>query len=773
MKNIITILLFLSSITLIAQQPGTVRGFVHDKNDQSAISFANVVVKELKLGAITTKDGYFQINNVPAGNYILEITFLGYETQRIPIEVKAGKITTKKVYLEEASEVLDDVVVNARRQEMKTKVMTSVVNLTPKDITKFSIGGDPDLVKAIQILPGVVTTGDQGGQLYIRGGAPIQNLTLLDGMIVYNPFHSIGFFSVFDTDILQSADIYTAGFNVQYGSRNSSVMDIRTRAGNRKRFSGKVSASTYMSKLLLEMPIGKKDKNGLSGSSVLFSAKSSYLHKSSEIFYPYVETVFDGLPFRFTDLYGKFSSVGRSGSSFNGFGFSFNDEVKFDVDKSIEWNSVGGGFDFRVVPSGSPTIIAGNFAYSTYNILSTEITGKPRESNIDGFNGGLNFTYFVRDHDEMKYGFEFIGYETRFSITNSVGLTNSDENNTSEIAGYAKYRWVSDKLVIEPGIRVHYYASLSEISLEPRLSLKYNATDRFRIKASGGLYSQNLFSASSDRDVVNLFYGFLSGGNSQLPSDFRGVPVESRLQKATQGVLGFEYDVNEFIDLNVEGYYKKFHQIINTNRNKIYPNNGAYNDKPEILRLDYIIEEGDAYGFDILLKMNKGPWSFWGVYAWSKVLRDDGVQEYHPHFDRRHNINLVLSYKWGAKREWELSGRWNFGTGFPFTPTQGYYPGIGFTSISGKPNVNYDYVSENGDPSLLYGDLNSSRLTDYHRLDIDLKRIWQLGAYSKLEATLGATNAYNRENIFYFNRLTAEPAYQLPIMPYLAMSLSF
>ena len=119
-------------------------------------------------------------------------------------------------------------------------------------------------MRALQVLPGVITTGDQGGQLYIRGGAPIQNLVKLDGMILYNPFHSIGFFSVFDTDILQKADVYTAGFGAEYGGRNSSVMDIRTRSGNRQRIAGKVSGSTYMAKALLEVPLGPRGKDGLS-----------------------------------------------------------------------------------------------------------------------------------------------------------------------------------------------------------------------------------------------------------------------------------------------------------------------------------------------------------------------------------------------------------------------------------------------------------------------------------------------------------------------------
>ena len=772
MKNIWAFALILSSLSSFAQS-GMLRGFIKDKATDEAIPFGSVSLLNTDYGSVTNMDGYFQVGKLPNGEYDVQVSFMGYESRNEKITIKKGNIITRTYYLEKGKEVLDDIVLNIQRQQRKTKVLVSEIRLSQKSVDRFSVGGDADLVKAINVLPGVVATGDQGGQLYIRGGAPIQNLTMLDGMIVYNPFHSIGFFSVFDTDILQSADIFTAGFNAQYGSRNSSVMDIKTRSGNRQRFSGKVSASTFMAKALVEAPIGKKNKAGFANSSILLSAKASYLHETSSIFYPYVETVFDGLPFEFVDVFGKFSTQNNRGSEFNAFGFNFNDRVRFDADKDINWKSGGAGFNFKVVPSGSPTIIGGSFAFSNYAIESTEIPGQPRNSDISGFNGGLNFTYFIGKNDELKYGVEFIGYATDFVFTNSVGLKVSSANNTTEMAGFAKYRYVSDRIIIEPGLRLHYYGSLAELSFEPRLGFKFNATEYLRFKGSGGLYSQNLVAANSDRDVVNLFYGFLSGGNSNLPSQFRGEPVETKLQKATHLVGGFEVDIATNWDFSFETYIKDFHQIINTNRNKLYPDVPAYSDKPELLRLDYIVEKGKAYGFDFLLKYDDGTYYLWAVYSWSKVTRDDGLTVYSPHFDRRHNVNLVGAYKFGDKKSWEVSARWNFGSGFPFTPTQGYYPGLTFTNSDGSPSSGFDYTTENGNGSVLYGALNSMRLTDYHRLDVSVKKNWELSKYSTFLATLGATNIYNQENIFFFNRTTAEAAYQLPIMPYLSMSYSF
>jgi hypothetical protein len=658
------------------------------------------------------------------------------------------------------------VVINVERQEQKTKPMIAVTSLSPRKIQQFSVGGDPDLVRAIQVLPGVITSGDQGGQLYIRGGAPIQNLVLLDGMIVYNPFHSIGFFSVFDTDILQSADVYSAGFNADYGTRTSSVMDIRTRDGNRERFTGRAYASTFMAKLLLESPIGKKKANGFAPGSVLVSAKTSYLDKTSSIFYPYVETEFaDGLPFSFADIYGKLAFQGLGGSRIGAYGFYFTDNVNVDADSYIKWNSSGAGIDFKVIPPSSNTIIQGAFAASRYFIESTELDDQPRNSTINGFNLGLDFTYFVRSNDEIKYGFQAIGYATDYLFTNSIGLQNNIQQNNSDFGAYAKYRFVSTRFLVEPGMRVQYYGALGEISLEPRLSLKVNITEYWRFKASAGLYSQNLVAANSDRDVVNLFYGFLSGPDN-VTTEFRGETVTSKLQKAKHVVAGFEFEVGKHFDINLEGYIKDFDPITNVNRNKIYPDIPVYADKPEILRKDFIIEKGFAYGIDLLLKYTLKNMSVWATYSYAEVKRDDGIQEYNPFFDRRHNTNIVVTYTWGENKNWEASGRYNFGSGFPFTQTQGYYPEINFVDpTTGRPIVDFDYTTANGDGGILYGALNGGRLPNYIRFDVSIRRTIELSRTSKLEIAAGATNIANRENIFYFNRVDARRVNQLPIMP--------
>lgn len=756
--------LFLLFSSQVQSQSGKIRGFVNDAETDLTIPFANVVLEGTSIGGVASDKGYFVLNDVPAGDYNIIVSFIGYTEHTEKITVRDGRIVNLKIYLKMSSELLDDVEVNADRQERETKVLTGVVTLSSKKIQQFSVGGDADVLKAVQVIPGVITTGDQGGQLFIRGGAPIQSLVMLDGAIIYNPFHSIGFFSVFDADIIESANIYSGGFGAQYGSRNSAVMDIQTRDPNRKNLAGKVQASTYSAKLLLEAPLGKKDKYGRSASSVLVSYKTSYLDQSSKVFYPYIETEFDGLPFTFTDVYGKFTAQSENGTKINLFGFSFDDGVSFGGGNDISWNSYGGGVDFVAVPPSSSVLLSGDFSFSRYNITAlTSEQVNPNTSGINGFNGGLDFTYFVGDRDELQYGLEAIGYRTELTLYDEFGNRINDFENTTELGAYFRYKLATDRFLIEPGMRVHYYSTQGEVSLEPRLGAKYNVNDWLRIKASAGLYSQNLTASNSDKDVVNLFYGFLSGISlSELPDDFRGEEITTSLQKAAHLVTGVEFEVTENLSVNLEAYIKDFKQIINVNRNRVVATD------PE-----FIVERGIARGIDLLLKYQSKRLYLWFAYSLGEITRDDGVREYNPYFDRRHNLNFVGTYALDKEQTWEASIRYNFGTGFPFTPTRSFYRQQDFLDGSNEGQVSYDYTTENGDLDVLYGELNTNRLPNYHRVDVSVKKSLQLKNRQKMEFTAGATNLMNYQNIFYYDRNDNKRVDQLPIMPTVSVSYSF
>lgn len=744
-------------------QTADIRGFVYFSENAEAAIYTSVYLKGTTYGSTTDLDGFFSISRVPPGSYILMVTFVGYDTINAPVTVKEGDIVTKKLYLKKSVIQVKEVEVSAEKEAAKSDVKISVTRVTPREIKQVpAIGGEPDLAQYLQVVPGVVFTGDQGGQFYIRGGSPVQNKVLLDGMIIYNPFHSIGLFSVFDQDIIRGVDIYTGGFNAEYGGRISSMMDITTRDGNKKHLSGKVGANTFTSKLILEGPISKLNEESGGSSSFILAGKTSYMQQSSKVFYKYINE--NGLPYNFNDIYGKISMSNTGGSKLNLFGFRFADNVDYSEVTKLDWISNGYGANFVVVPAAASVLLKGNFAYSDYKVTLDEVSKSPRSSRIKGFNGTLSFDYFI-GKDEVQYGFEVLGFRTDFDFYNSLNRAITQNENTSEIAGFLRWKKIAGKFVIEPGFRSCYYASLSEFSAEPRLGIKYNLSDDIRLKAAGGRYAQNLLSASSDRDVVNLFYGFLSGSD-ELPDEFDGKTVDSKLQTANHAVAGIEVDLPYHLMLNVEAYIKDFTQLENLNRDKLYDSND--DTKPEALRKDFIIESGTAKGVDFLLKYDYRKIYVWAVYSLGFVERFDGIRTYTPHFDRRHNINLVASYVFGKKLNWQASARWNFGSGFPFTRTAGFYELLTFTD-----GLNSDYTTTNGELGTLYGELNKGQLPHYHRLDFSLTRTFVLSDRSTLEANVSLINAYDRQNIFYVDRITNKRVDQLPILPSVGVNLTF
>lgn len=769
-KGIPGFLIFIMVHTLASAQTGEVRGFVYDKLTAAPVEFASVFIVETRQGGLTNDEGFYAISGIKVGKYHIMVQMPGYDSAVMEIEIKRNSVSKQNFYLNPTAELFEEVKVTAKRQRQLTDPRISTITITPKELERLpTVGGEPDVIQYLQVLPGVVVSGDQGGQLYIRGGSPVMNKVLLDGMTIYNPFHSIGLFSVFDADIIKSVDVQSAAFGAEYGDRISAIIDVQTRDGNRNNLAGKFRASPFSSKLLLEGPL-KKFKANQSSSSFILSYKNSYLDRSSKLFYNYVGE--NKLPYSFQDLFAKASFVSDKGSYIKMDYFNYNDQVDFKNIASYNWNSTGLGGKFLLTPYGSKTLIDGYFAYSDYQIKQQEADNKPRRSGINGFNLGLNFNYYIKQ-DELKYGLEINGFRTEFEIYNAANRRIDQFENTTEIGGFITYKKIWKKrLIFKPGFRIQHYASLANTSLEPRLSMKYLLTSKIRLKMAAGLYSQNLLSAVSDRDVVNLFYGFLSGPDD-LPEVVNGKKITYRMQTARHAVAGVEVDVAKNQQVISEVYVKDFTQITNINRDKIYDDNLANQNKPYYLRKDFIVETGLAYGFDVTYSLESKRAYLWFVYSYNKVTRNDGIRKYWPHFDRRHNLNLVGTYAFGKELNTELNVRWNFGSGFPFTLTQGFYENIDFSQ-----GQSTNYTQANGDFSIVYDNLNRGRLPYYHRLDISVKHhipLLKKGLIEKraMDITLSVTNVYNRENIFYFNRVSYQRVNQLPILPSLAFSYKF
>jgi hypothetical protein len=777
MKQLLTIFIILTFFGFGFSQEYTIRGFVYDKSNGEPISDLKVKLlrsdSTITAQAMTNVSGFFAIPKLSKAKYILKIDDFKYALTFQNIELLDKKyINDVRFDLSppDKSVELGTVTILARKE--KTQIDNGKITLGKKELEKIpSYGAENDIVGGISITPGVITTGDQGGQLYVRGGTPIQNKILLDGMTIYSPFHSIGFFSVFETELVKSMDIYTGGFDSRYGGRISSVMDITYRDGNKQKFGGKVSASPFLAKLVLEGPLGKKNGENPRAGSYIFSVKHSLLDYTSKSLYPKVNDG-NGLPFNFTDLYGKITFSSDGGSKFSAFGFHNQDSVSYDV-ANLSWQASGGGVNFLLVPSGSPIFIRGHVNGSNYQTTFAEVEQQPRFSKIGGFDLGFDFSYFMKNEGEMNYGFNLNGFNTKFVTFNEAKTKIEAENFTTEIGTYYNFKKVTRRWVFQIGLRGQFYASLATLSPEPRLGLKYNATENLRFKFSGGRYSQNFTSASSDKDVVNLFNGLLSAPTNvqeEFVNEFNNVKkAKNGLQYAWHAILGAEYDLGKSITFNLEGYYKYFSQLSNINQNKLYADIAQFDNIADVFKKDFIIESGQSFGFDVLAKYNKDRIFLWGVYSFGYNTRWDGFQSYFPVFDRRHNINIVASYTFGKKKNIEANLRWNLGSGLPFTPTAGNYQAETFSG-----GLTTDYVTNNPSAiSTILGGFNSQRLPYYHRLDLTVKKQFNFKNKDVLELVASVTNAYNRNNIFYVNRTTLKKIYQFPILPSFGLSYKF
>lgn len=756
MKRFLLFILVLSCcVGISSAQSALLKGFTYDDSNGETLPYCTILLQGTSYGALSDEKGAFVINKIPQGKYVVKVSYLGYSDLYDTIEVHNATIT-KRYSLTPSSTTLDAVQIVGEGQRKEQETRTSVISVTPKDMSKMpAIGGQPDFAQYLQVLPGIISTGDQGGQLYVRGGTPVQNMLLLDGVLLYNPFHSIGIFSVFDMDIMSSADIYTGGYGAEFGGRISSVMDIKTRDGNKKHLSGKIDLSNIMGQLLLEGPIVKLKNDRKTSLSFILSAKGSYLQQASKFFYPYVGE--SGLPYNFLDLYGKVTLATQNGTKLNLFGFRFADQVNYSEVADYNWNNWGVGANFQIVPGDAPTTIDGSLSYSRYACMLDDKMFTPKNSSMDGFTFNLSFNYYL-GKSLLQIGAEAVGFNTMYHYFSRLGSENTIEDHTTDMSIFAKfkYNW-RNKILIEPSFRLQYYYALGEVSPEPRLAFKYNILKNLRLKLAGGLYSQNLISITSDNDVVSLFQGFLSSPeHTYMTQTFRDEKMKSRLQKAQHVILGLEYDPIPTISINLEGYFKNFSQLISANRYK------QFDDEKE-----FIWEKGKAYGGDITVKYDNKGYYVWLVYSLGWVKRQDDKIDYFPHFDRRHNINLLASYSFGKRHSWQINARWNFGSGFPFTQTQAFFPSYVPSGIID------DYTTINEDVDFILADYNKARLPNYHRLDIGAKKKFFLGERHSLELSISLSNVYNYKNVFYVNRTTNDIIYQLPFLYYFGLTWRF
>ena len=762
---LLLVLCFLAPTDASGQQ-ARVRGFVTDSTDGKPLQGVNVVLldgAELVSGAVTDGDGHFLISNARAGSFLLQISFIGYQTITQEINLARGSFDTYRFVLGPSSTEFDELVVEADRTGGAI-VNAGLQTIVPADIERIPVPGvSGDLISVLQSTPSVVSSGDRGGQLFIRGGEPTQNLVLIDGIQLYQPFHILGFYSAFPSDIINSAGVHAGGFGAEYGGRISSVIDINARNGNKSKFSGSIGASPFLSSAHLEGPIIKDYV------SIIASVRESLIQDVIPDLYG------QKLPYEFGDQFVKLhiqpnSSVSLSGTLINSYDrgdvAGTRLTVRGDIDNTaivdtsvIAWKNFGVGSTLSLLPNRIPVRSDLTVSYSRYETELGTTESPERMADVRGLSVDQKLSTFSR-FGELSAGFFYRETDLTYSLDGAFqDLADVDSSVVKEVGGYGNLEIQGPRGIrATAGLRLQSYPNQDDITLEPRGKIEIpfgirNTTQNISVAA--GIYRQGIVGLSDERDAGNVFTVWTS------------VPEESKLPTARHLIAGWQIAArpqdDTFVKGSVEVYYKDL-------ENLSVPLWDAF---PQFTT-DLQSAAGSSKGVDARIELtHKSLYGYLGVgRAKTEYTAVDGqifgsfygeTQDlYSPPHDRKNQVNAVVRADVG---EVTLTAQWQFGSGLPYTQAVGFDDWI---LLQGD----VDLLSDPGQTRVLYEAPYSSRLPDYHRLDLWLERAFESRRVSGM-IRAGVVNAYNRSNLFYFDLFTLNRIEQLPAVPSIGAKLEF
>ena len=802
----------LLSVWLTAQKIN-IAGYVQDNNTGERLIGASVFSAAQKKGSITNSYGYFNYLQEKGEALTLNISYVGYLPQEIIFDNQHDTLISINLVPDLRIEEITVYGDNQHRPERELEM--SVARIGVEDIRNLpSIAGEPDVLKAFQLMPGV-----QGGQegtngLYVRGGTPDQNLFLLDDVPLYNVNHVGGFVSVFDISMLKSIDLYKGGFPARYNGRVSSIMDIRLKDGNMKELHGEIGTGILLTKLMLEGPV-KKDK-----SSFAFSVRRcnfdllAYVQQS---LFPDPAAPNDRWGFTFHDLNFKWNWIVSENDRFHLSAYFGNDITRFQTKEttdpsgeydysskdlikwgnrmfSARWNHVYGKRLFHNITLASTqykysnsfnykkegrrkTTVSSRENYLFYSsvkdyILKADFECHMRKQTIrTGINATCHnytpaFTSYSSKYSDPVFGDTILGIPEKKTILFAA-----------EGVVYAEYEVAYlDKVKANVGINASVFnvEGAGYLSVQPRLVFNYRFVERASLKASYSRMQQNAH--------------LLSNSGVGLPSDL-WVPSTARIKPeySDQVALGLAHTPKKGLELSVEAYYKKMYNLIDYKAGTI-----IFNDAEQFTDKLEVGGKGVSKGVEILLRKNLGALNGWLGYTLSKTNRNfeavNGGKTFPFKYDRRHEVSLVAN--WQIRKNITLTATWVYSTGHALTLPKAKYQlrTIGSGVLGNGDNDSY----VNADIHV-YGGKNSFRMPAYHRLDAG-------AAFSKQKKkgmrkwTVGIYNIYNQQNAYfvYFKRapgkiveengvLVATEAGQtklyqitlMPIFPYLSYSFLF
>ena len=739
--NCTALLLFLLPAILSA---ATLSGYVTDAQDSEPLHNVAVIVEGLSLGTLGNTSGYYAIRGIPAGTHVIAFSHIGYATQRDTLKVKEDGEVRIDVALSPESILIDEeTVVVGERQENDLAPQTSFVELQIENIQQLPAVGEPDLLRSLQLLPGIQTASDISSGLYIRGGGPDQNLILLDQVPLYNPTHAFGFFSTFNPDAIKEASLYKGAYPATYSGNLGAVLDVTNREGNHKNFSGRGGVSLISGRLLTEGPIG----NGawmLSGrrtylDPVLSALRSADLDVPSYYFYDFNAKLNQRLSERDNLVFSAFWSQDQ-------LNLDSNQETFFD----LNWGNraVSGRYDRIFSPTLFGRLMVAHSEYESTSSANFFDTPVLFANGIQDLTARADFDYFASNLHTLATGISLSRYQFDFGQSFNQDQQLDLDESPFLLSLYAEDKWQPDILtILRLGVRASYFSEGERLAVMPRFGLNRVLTPSLRLKASGGTYRQYMQLVTTE--------GF-SGGDFWVPLDSTVEPGRSY-----QGVLGLEWEPSRRYKLTMEGYYSDLTNLVVLDSNVAADSEG---DRSE----DIFKTNGTGYatGVELFLEKRTGKVRGWIGYTLGWTRRQfaelNQGRSFSPKYDRRHDLSLVLSYR---RVKWTWGASFVYGTGQAFTPASARY-----TLRSPATGIVDDYV--------LPAARNSARLLPYHRLDLSMRRAFSLWG-SDAEFYLQIFNAYSRRNEWFVQYDTDNPntdpevVKMLPIVPTFGISFSF
>lgn len=735
---IIIILTFFIITGVAAQEKFVVNGYVKDASSGEDLIGATIVANELSnTGTTTNSYGYYSLS-LPKGDYNIRFQFVGYQPQ----VVRVNLIQNRKldVELSEKSIELGNIVITGERADKNiTSVEMGNVKMTPKQIESIPVlFGEKDILKTIQLTPGVKSAGEGNSGFYVRGGEIDQNLILLDEAPVYNASHLLGFFSVFNSEAIKNANLMKGSIPAEFGGRASSVFDIKMKEGNLKKFGVTGNVGLISSNLTVEGPL-VKDK-----SSFIISGRRTYADMF--LIFPKNEDL-NNTQLYFYDLNLKTNYKINDNNRIYLSGYFGRDNFGFSDQFGFDWGSVTGTFrwnhNFSHKLFSNTSLIFSNYSYDINIMNEADITVS---SEIEDINFKQDFTFYANAQNTIKFGGNIVHHKIlpgEITVSENFGFNPADiaPRKAIEWAGYlSNSQNISERVKLYYGLRLALFTNLgpgeyyefnedgelietiekkdfefvnTQGGLEPRLALNYIINQRSSVKTS---YNR-----------IYQFLHLLSNSTTTTPTDL-WLPSSNNVkpQISDQISMGYfrNFKENEY-ETSFEVYYKDL-------KNQIDYKNGAELVYNSTVESELVFGRGWAYGAELLLKRNFGRLNGWLSYTWSKTMRQfDEINAGNPfpaRQDRTHDISVVGMFDLTEKIK--LSATWV------------YYTGNSVTFPSGKYELEGQIVG-------YYTERNGYRMPDYHRLDFGLT--WLRKKTEKFESSwnFSVYNAYARENAYF------------------------